>query len=374
MTSRIVAFAGLALVVSCAPRRVAVPASPTAPPIAAGNLVTEEDRTRLEGIVAARAPNVDHGGNQIGPDDLLQIRIPDLMDAAPAVPTGSETSPILPVVAAAPSFQEGVRVGPDGNITLPLVGMVHAAGLTSAGLEQEIARKLVAGGLLRRPQVSVQVIEHRSQVVAVVGSVERPGLYPLTRPGATLADLIWAAGGPTKDAGRVVAFVPVGAYSGTVTDAIAPGAPAQGEPVRLDLQELLHARGQDSRLMNPYVRPGDLISVSPAGTVQVDGWVDKPGSYPATRGMTLTGAVAAAGGHLFPADRHHVMVKRQLDPGQERNFTVDMDLITHGQAPDLPITDGDVITLPASAARMVPYGAWQIVRELVRVGGSIAFF
>src|SRR5581483_8267407 len=196
-------------------------------------------------------PGVAHGGDRIGPDDLLDVRIPDLMPS----PSGSiappgDGSPALPVVTAEPVYQQGIRVSPQGDITLPLLGTVHAAGQTPTELANDIARRLIAAGLLRRPQVSVQVAEHRSQVVAVVGSVERPGLYPLTRPGATLADLIWAAGGPTKDAGRVVAFVPVDAGQ-TVNDAAAPAAAVHAEPVRVDLQALLHAEDADGRLMNP---------------------------------------------------------------------------------------------------------------------------
>src|SRR2546430_15962107 len=71
----------------------------------------------------------------------------------------------------------------------------------------------------------------------------------------------------------------------------------------------------------PRVRPGDVITVSPAGSVLVDGWVQKPGSYPVTRGLTLSGALAAAGGGLFPADRRHPPGKRVVGPGGERPLT-----------------------------------------------------
>jgi hypothetical protein len=93
---------------------------------------------------------------------------------------------------------------PDQQFTLS----VRAAGRTPSELEGEIGRRLVSGGILLHPDVSVQIAEHRSSVVAVMGSVERPGLYPLTRPGATIAEFIWAAGGPNKDAGRLVEFTP----------------------------------------------------------------------------------------------------------------------------------------------------------------------
>jgi protein involved in polysaccharide export with SLBB domain len=126
--------------------------------------------------------------------------------------------------------------------------------------------------------------------------------------------------------------------------------------------------------VNPRLRPGDVISISPAGSVHVDGWVDKPGSYPVTRGLTLSGAVAAAGGHLFPADRHHASVKRVVAPGDERSFTIDLDAVATGRVPDLPVADGDVVRLPAAPGRLVPYGLWTVGREIIHVGGSVALF
>jgi hypothetical protein len=69
-----------------------------------------------------------------------------------------------------------------------------------------------------------------------------------------------------------------------------------------------------------------------------------------------------------------VTVKRVLAPGDERTYTVDLDQVAQGVAADFPITDGDVVHLPASLPRMIPYGAWELVRALVRVGGSITFF
>src|SRR5207245_8407695 len=134
-------------------------------------------------------------------------------------------------------FQQGVRVTGSGEVNLPLLGMVPANSLTPTALEQEIARRLVAAEILRSPHVSVLVAEYRSRVVAVTGSVERPGLYPITRPGTTLGDLLWAAGGPNREAGRVVEFVPA-----------ADGGAGDRSPLRLDLELLLGLAGPDGAL------------------------------------------------------------------------------------------------------------------------------
>ena len=137
---------------------------------------------------------------------------------------------------------------------------------------------------------------------------------------------------------------------------------------------LLQTAGTEFDDLNPRVRAGDVISVAPAGSVLVDGWVDKPGAYPVTRGLTLTGAVAAAGGHVFAADRHHVTVKRSLGAGEQQLFMVDLQAIAEGMAADFPLTDGDVIRLPASSIRLVPWGVWNVAKEIVHVGGSVLLF
>src|SRR5438067_8728262 len=340
--------------------------------VATGALMREGDRSRLEGVVAERAHADARDGYRIGPDDLLDIRIPDLIvvDAATRGQDATHNGTGVPSIADAPVFQQGMRVSSHGEVSVPYLGLVRAEGLTATELEENLAQRLRTAGILKAPQVSVQIAEYRSQVVAVIGSVERPGLYPLTRPRATLADMIWAAGGPAKEAGRVVEFAPV-ADSAPVSPEEAAHTSA---PVRLDLEALLHAPVDHGRGLNPRVRPGDVITVSPAGSVLVDGWVQKPGSYPVTRGLTLSGALAAAGGGLFPADRRHATVKRVLGPGEERSFTVDLVAVADGRAADVPITDGDVVRVPASTIRLVPWGFYSLAKGLVYVGGSVPLF
>ena len=369
-----VGMALVALVAGCAPART-TPRTRPANGAGEGGLVSERDQGRLAKLGAERAGSAAPVGYRIGPDDLLDVRIPDLVEQAGVVPVGTQTpgGAVLPV-AQNPIFQQGVRDAAHGDIGLPLIGTVPAANRSTIELEQEIARRLVSGGILVRPRVSVLVVEHRSSVVAVVGSVERPGVYPLTKPDATLADMIWAAGGPTKDAGRLVAFVPAGAANATASLTTTPDLNRLegGEAIRLDLETLLHAAGGGTQ--NPRVRPGDLVSVAPAGNVQVDGWVGKPGAYPVTRSLTVTGAIAAAGGKLFPADARNVALTRVSASGGEEHLIVDVDGITAGRVPDLLVTDGDVVRVPVSLPKMVPYGVWTLITAMVHVGGTVPLF
>lgn len=380
MQTKLVAHVGGALLAlltasACGPHRPPHFEGSNGTSEAAGAVMSTRDRDALLKITAARAAEKPTDGYRIGPDDLLDVRIPDLTDPQAMVSarlgqTGTGQQPI----GGAPAFQQGLRVSATGEINVQSLGLVKAAGRTPTELEAELARRLIASGILRAPQPSVQVAEHRSGVVAVIGSVERPGLYPVTRPRATLADMLWAAGGPAKDAGRVVEFV-------------AAGGPRGGAPIRVDLEVLLRpeatgsASGAECRgiqctdlQFNAEVRPGDTISMGAAGTVTVDGWVDKPGAYPVTRGLTVAGVIAAAGGHLFPADRSKTSVRRVGAAGETRSFDVDLAAVAAGTADDVPITDGDVIHVPSDPTRLVPWGVWTVAREMVQVGGNVLLF
>jgi polysaccharide biosynthesis/export protein len=84
-------------------------------------------------------------------------------------------------------------VSDSGMIGVPLIGPVHAAGLTVAGLQNEIKGKL-AEGFIEKPQVSVEVILYRP--FYILGAVTKPGAYPYV-PGTTIQSAVAIAGGYT---------------------------------------------------------------------------------------------------------------------------------------------------------------------------------
>jgi polysaccharide biosynthesis/export protein len=86
------------------------------------------------------------------------------------------------------------RVGASGDITLPLAGPVHAAGLTTRELEQAIAQVLERSKLYKNPSVSVEVTSYRP--IFILGEVSRPGQYPY-QPGMTVVTAVAIAGGFT---------------------------------------------------------------------------------------------------------------------------------------------------------------------------------
>lgn len=81
-------------------------------------------------------------------------------------------------VFGVPELSSEVQADASGRISMPLVGVVDAAGKTPAQLAQSIAAAL-RGQYVRNPQVTVNLKETVSQVVTVDGEVKEPGLYPV---------------------------------------------------------------------------------------------------------------------------------------------------------------------------------------------------
>lgn len=86
------------------------------------------------------------------------------------------------------------RVSGTGDIALPLIGAVHAAGLTVPELERATAKALRAAKLFQKPSVSVEVLDYRP--IFILGEVSRPGQYPY-QPGMTVVTAVAVAGGFT---------------------------------------------------------------------------------------------------------------------------------------------------------------------------------
>ena len=86
------------------------------------------------------------------------------------------------------------RVSDSGTIALPLIGIVHAAGLTPDSLATHVTAALVQGNLYKAPSVSVEITGYRP--IFVLGEVSKPGQYPY-QPGMTMVAAAAIAGGFT---------------------------------------------------------------------------------------------------------------------------------------------------------------------------------
>lgn len=98
-----------------------------------------------------------------------------------------------------PELSAAVPVRPDGKISIPLIGDIMAANLTSAQLSNNIVAGLES--YVRNPQVTVIVVNPSSsdflRRVRITGAVNAPQSLPF-REGMTVLDLVLLAGGPNE--------------------------------------------------------------------------------------------------------------------------------------------------------------------------------
>lgn len=272
---------------------------------------------------------------RIGPGDVLDVRVykrPELS-------------------------RESVRVDNRGLIRMPLVDEdIVAACLTESELGRAIAALYTE--YLRNPQVGVFVKEFKSTPVAVLGAVERPGRFQLERR-LRLLELLSLAGGPTEHAGAKLQLVrgePTARCNATPTKE-GDGDFAADTPsgfAAFDLNATL--RGEESA--NPYVEPGDVVSLPEADQVYVVGNVYRPSSLALKERITVSQAVAMAGGALPDSKKNRVRIVRQGQAATE--IYVDLDAIARHQAEDVTLTPNDIVEVPTSTGK-------RIVRSLINV-------
>ena len=218
-------------------------------------------------------------GYVLGPDDQIVIRALEGLDLG--------DKPVL--------------IGTNGNITLPLIGRVQAAGLTVEQLEAELASRLKA--YVQEPQVSVTVTEFRSQPVSVFGAVTTPGVIQL-RGRKTLYEVLSMAGGPRETAGSTVSIIRLSEYGPIPLPGAGPDPTGRYSSAELDMQQILDGKNPAA---NIEIKPHDVISVSQgnARMVYVVGDVQRSGAFNlgSQRTISVLSAVSWPAGWDAPPSR-----------------------------------------------------------------------
>jgi polysaccharide export outer membrane protein len=177
-------------------------------------------------------------------------------------------------VLGQPDFSATARVDLDGSLALSYAGRLRAAGRTTGALAAEVAARLKAKGLVKEPQVAVEVQSFGLQV-AVLGAVRAPGAFTLDRP-ITIAQALARAGGLREEA----------------ADSTIVAHRARGI-LRFNARAVLEGR-EGERLL---LANGDTLYVEQPRVFYVYGYVNKPGQYALDRpSLTVRQAIALAGG------------------------------------------------------------------------------
>jgi len=234
-------------------------------------------------------------------------------------------------------LKKTVRVNSQGEIALPLVGVITVKGLTTSEVEQFIARKL--DKYVQETAVSVFVKEYKSQRISVSGAVNKPNVFAVTGPRYIL-DMLMMAEGLTKEAGNICYVIRPTLKS----------SPAERSTTMvIDLDELL-VGGNLS--LNIPVFAGDAIHVPRGGLVFVDGSVKVPGAYTfRSRSTTLVQAISMAQGINADAALSDVRIFRDTGKGEREIIAADYDAIRKGEQPDVLLSENDIIIVPQSGVK-----------------------
>ena len=255
--------------------------------------------------------------------------------------------------------REAVRVEGNGMIRMPLIqGDIQAACKTEGELAKEISTRYAR--YYRDLPVDVFIKEYHAREVALIGAVNDQGRYQMQRH-IRLLELLTFAKGPSEKAGRTINIV-----RGPRLDLCAASGEStttEGGLITLRLNDTL--RGDETA--NPFVEGGDIVTIPEAEQVYVVGNVYTPKSLPLKEPLTVSRAIAMAGGPLRDSktDKIHIVRRVPGAAGQSEIF-VNLSAIARKKEEDLVLQPNDIVEVPESTGK-------SLIRSLMgAVGPSVA--
>ena len=262
----------------------------------------------------------------LGPDDQIGIRILQ-----------------VPEISDKP-----IRIEATGNIELPFIGSVHAAGMTVPQLKAFITEALRT--YIREPEVMISIEDYRSQPVSVIGAVNTPGVHQL-RGHKNLIEVLSLAGGLRLDAGNRITITRKLEWGPIELPTAKTDSTGHFSIVDIDLGTLMQGRSPENNIL---IRPDDVISVPKARMVYVVGEVEKSGGFVVTERDTVSvlQALALAGGLKVTAAPQNSRVLRASATGGDRTEQqVDLRKLLTGKTADVSLRADDILFIPGSMSK-----------------------
>jgi polysaccharide export outer membrane protein len=302
-------------------------------------------------VQASQASLVNYKDYQVGPEDQLAIEI-----------------------FGQGNLNRELRVNGQGEINMPLVGVVKVADMSPQEIQKRL-EELYNARFLVNPQITVTVKEFRHQRVAVTGAVAKPGSYEIIGP-RTLLEVLSLAGGFSNLGSQSSGG---GAQAGDVVDVIRhqnapdvaktmkagssqPFGP-KTETMVIDLRRLVSGQAPE---LNIPIRKGDVIHVPFAGTAYVLGAVRKPGNIAVKENLTVSQAVAMAGDVDPMLGTNDIIIMRFDDQGNPIRINTNLKRIFARTDPDIPIKNNDVVVVNESAIKK----AFYLIKNLLPISGG----
>jgi polysaccharide export outer membrane protein len=245
------------------------------------------------------------------------------------------------------------RIDSAGDVDLPLLGKVHAAGLTLEQLQVDLAERLKT--IVRNPQVVVSVTQFRSEPIFFVGAFKNPGIYPL-QGRRTLVEMLTQIGGLSPTASRRI----------KVTRRLEFGKiplPTAAEDPEKKVSTVEISIGSLRENVNPaediVLQPFDEISVERAEMVYVTGEVGHVGALELGErdSISVTQLITMVGGFTKDAAPDKARVLRPvLNTSKRSEIPLDLKKIMAAKENDFPLQPNDVLYIPRSSSKKAIMG------------------
>jgi polysaccharide export outer membrane protein len=195
------------------------------------------------------------------------------------------------------------RLSEKGTIAFPLVGEISLGGLTPVAAGNRIARALIDGKFVLKPQVTVNVTEMRSRQVSVLGQVAKPGRYPIDDTSSSLTDVLAQAGG-------IIA---------TGDDTVTVMVKRNGKMMKMGIDvPAMYRMGDLSK--DIQLENGDTVFVQRAPVFYIYGEVQKAGAYRLEPSMTVMHALSVGGGLTVRGSERGMKIRRRASDGTFQNI------------------------------------------------------
>jgi polysaccharide export outer membrane protein len=283
----------------------------------------------------------------LGPDDVISIRALDADEIT----------------------DKGIRIGTNGFINLPMVGRVQAGGVTVEQLEQDLTNRLKP--FIKHPEVSVNVVELRSQPVSVIGSVKTPGVHQL-QGHKTLVEVLSLAGGITDDAGYSVRITRRKDFGSIPLASCTEDSTGQYYVAEVGLRAIMEAKNPAE---NIEVMPNDVISIPRAQMVYVIGEVTRSGGFALgeRQRVSVLQALSLAGGLSRTASRSNARILRNVgdDDAQRTEVAINLNRMLEGKEKDMPLQPNDILFIPNSKTKAAVF---RTLEAMFSIGTSVAVY
>lgn len=181
------------------------------------------------------------------------------------------------------------------------------------------------------------------ECVAVIGAVNVPGRFVLKRP-TKLFEILAFAGGLKKNAGATVQVISTSSKCPQETRDVNLAASTPNVQTYQIEDVIGYTKPPNQEALNKYLEAGDIVVVAEAESAYIVGAVVQPQQIVLRRPMTLTQAIAMAGGLKKDAKVEKVRILRHPRGSAERlEMFVNLNALRKKRSEDIVLQADDIV-------------------------------